>query len=428
MNETKINSLSGLIFVLYLAFFVSLIFSFRAISSISIGSILIAGFIKNEIEQKTFFNPQLKTALFILCCLMFLLQLASLLYTNNIHEGWKNIQLKSAIILIPLTFYCCTYIDESVRQKILKWFCIILFVACLLALYNSFRTYLATKNSSVFLYHSLVKIYSGHAIQFSIFIFISLLHLFEMHKKNQTLFTKSFHFFLILFFLVFLFLLSSKLVIIFFLFYFLFVMINFSINRSVSNPFIITSVISIALLSSLIFSTKNPINNRFKDILETNFNFLKKEKFSPSEYFNGLQFRLLQWRFVPQILNEKNAWLTGVSVGDAQSCLDQKYISENMYTGTPARGDKGFIGYNTHNEFLESLLQTGIPGLVLFVLISVALIKGVIGRKSAELSFVTILLIIYSFTESVFESQYSLLIYLFFPLFFSSAKLNRISE
>ena len=110
--------------------------------------------------------------------------------------------------------------------------------------------------------------------------------------------------------------------------------------------------------------------------------------------------------------------MTGVSVGDAQTDLNQKYISENMYIGSPERGDKGFIGYNTHNEFLEALLQSGIIGLFLFILISWSLVKMIWQKKRAELSFVTILLMIYSFTESVFESQYSLFIFIFFPIFF----------
>jgi hypothetical protein len=46
------------------------------------------------------------------------------------------------------------------------------------------------------------------------------------------------------------------------------------------------------------------------------------------------------------------------------------------------------------------------------------LIKMAWKRKKAELSFVTLLLLIYSFSESVFETQYSLLIFIFFPLFF----------
>jgi hypothetical protein len=48
-NYTRI--LNDLLFVFYLAFFVSLIFAFRAISSISIATILVGGMVKNRIEQ-----------------------------------------------------------------------------------------------------------------------------------------------------------------------------------------------------------------------------------------------------------------------------------------------------------------------------------------------------------------------------------------
>jgi O-antigen ligase len=163
---------------------------------------------------------------------------------------------------------------------------------------------------------------------------------------------------------------------------------------------------------------RNPIGDRFEEIIQTDFDFLKKEKYDPGEYFNGLQFRVLQWRFVPQILRERKAWLTGVSIGDDQAYLNQKYISEDMYIGSPERVGKGFIGYNTHNEFLQALLQTGVPGLLLFIMITATFIKMMIERRKSAFIFVSLLLVIYSFTESVFETQYSLFMYLFFPLFF----------
>ncbi|MFI5186235.1 MAG: O-antigen ligase family protein [Chitinophagales bacterium] len=339
-------------------------------------------------------------------------------HADNIHQGWRNLFLKSYMVIIPGALFCCDFIDEISGKKILKWYCVILFAACLFAIYNAFQNYSNTGISSAFLYHDLVSIYSGHAIQFSILVFVALLHLFELLQGKEFLFSKYFHFFLIPFFLIFLFLLSSKLVISFVFIYFLFVVIRSLRLKSVSKPFIFLSILVFIVFSSIILFSKNPINNRFKEIADTDFDFLKKEKYDPGLYFNGLQFRMLQWRFVPRILIEKKAWLTGVSLGDAQSDLDQKYISANIYIGTKARHDKGFIGYNTHNEFLESLLQTGIPGLLAFLLVTGALIKMILKQKKAELSFVTILLIIYSLNESVLESQYSLYIFLFFPAFF----------
>jgi O-antigen ligase len=418
MPENNNSFINVLLFILYLVFFISLVFSLRAVSSMSIGALLIAGFIKNKTEQKSFFYHGLKNPLLVLYCLFFLLQFVSLFYSDNITEGWKNIRLKSALVIVPVALCCCGYITEITRKKILNWYCLVLFAACLFAIYAAFRNYAGTNNASVFLYHSLVSIYSGHAIQFSILVFIALLHLIETVKKKEILFNKIFHFLLIVFFLFFLLLLSSRLVIVFFLVYFFYTMARLFVVKPIARVFIIVSAISIVIIFSFLYFTHNPVSGRFKEITKTDFTFLEKEKFNAGDHFNGLQFRLLQWKFVPEILNGKKAWLAGTGVGDAQPELNKKYISEDMYTGTPARGDKGFLGYNTHNQFLEALLQTGIIGLSFFLAICFALIKLAWQRKKAEFSFVTILLLAYSFSESVFETQYSLLIFLFFPLFF----------
>ena len=415
-NYTRV--LNNLLFVCYLAFFVSLVFGFRAITSISIALLLVAGLIKNSIEQRRFFNRSIINPLMTFCGLLFLLQFVSLLYTTDMDQGWKNIRLKSAIVIIPLALCCCDYLNEAIRQKLLKWYCLVLFTACLYAIYHSLRNYAVTHNPSVLLYHSLVSIYSGHAVQFSILVFVALLHLIEALTKKEVIFHKYFDLFLIAFLLVFLFLLSSKLVIAFSLAYFLYAMIRSFFIRSIRATYIVLCIIVVAGFSLFIFSTQNRISNRFKDVIQTDFKFIQREKFNPGDYFNGLQFRLLQWEFVPSILNEKKSWLVGVSPGDAQNCLNQKYISKNMYIGTVERNDKGFIGYNTHDQFLESLLETGVIGSLIFLLICWSLVKMALERKNAGLSFITILLLIYSFSESVFETQYSLFIFLFFPLFF----------
>ena len=201
MPKNNNNSLlNTLLFALYLTFFISLIISLRAVSSISVGLIVVTGFFKNKIEKKTFFSSNLKNYFLIFCSLFFLLQIISLSYTINIHQGWGHIQLKSALIIIPLAVCCCDYIHEITRKKILKWYCLILFSACLFAIYHASGIYSSTGNPSVFLYHSLVLLYSGHAVQFSILVFIALLHLIEALAKKEIIFNRAVHYFLILFF------------------------------------------------------------------------------------------------------------------------------------------------------------------------------------------------------------------------------------
>jgi O-antigen ligase len=93
-----------------------------------------------------------------------------------------------------------------------------------------------------------------------------------------------------------------------------------------------------------------------------------------------------------------------------------------MYVGEPARGDQGYLGYNTHNQFLETLLKTGVGGLVVLLFLCFSLIKMAWQKKKKELSFIIALLLAWLFTESVLERQYGILIITFFPLFLSLDK------
>ena len=404
------------LFLLYVIFVSSVILSFRAVTSISIGCIAVTGLIKNRIDTSRVFNRNLRNPFFISCCLLFALEIVSVAYSENKGQAWRNVWGKSLLIVVPFCLCCCDYIMETTRQKIMKWYCLDLFAASLFALIRAFSIYLTTHDPSAFFYHQLVKPYSGHAIQFSILEFIALVYLLESEKKRQYVLSKIFQKFLIIFLSLFLLLLSSKLVIVFYLGYCLYFLITI---RKYKNKVIgIGFIAAFFTVCAFVFGTNNPMSDRFRDIVITDFSMLKKDKFDPGNYFNGLQFRLLQWRFVPQILNEKRAWATGVGVGDAQQMLNDKYVSENMYTGIAAKDGKGFLGYNTHNEFLQSLLETGIPGLLLYVVVCLSLIKMMSVKRRASFIFISILLLAYSFSESVFESQYSTIIFLFFPLFF----------
>ena len=83
-NNNRI--INDLLFVLYLAFFVSLIFAFRAVSSISVALLLATGLVKNRIGHKSFFNRDQVNPMVIFCGLFFLLQFISLLYTSDMEQ------------------------------------------------------------------------------------------------------------------------------------------------------------------------------------------------------------------------------------------------------------------------------------------------------------------------------------------------------
>ena len=123
----------------------------------------------------------------------------------------------------------------------------------------------------------------------------------------------------------FLFLLSSKLVIIFYIVYLVFYFIQLFLTKNKLNRSVLAGSFLLCIVAiSLLFTTRNPISSRFYDIVKGNINIVKQESFTEDDYFNGLQFRLLQWRFVGEILTENKRWWLGVSPGDAQTYLNKK--------------------------------------------------------------------------------------------------------
>jgi len=188
----------------------------------------------------------------------------------------------------------------------------------------------------------------------------------------------------------------------------LFLMLLASINKKILP---IAGVIA-AVFIIFVGVTNNPIKKRYLDIAERP---IKNEPISPGTAFNGVQLRLLQWKFAHQILNENHAWLIGVSPGDAQHLLDKKYIDANMYLGQPGSPDRGFLNYEFHNQYIEQLVQSGIVGLILLLFSCYALIQLSIKIRTMEAGFTVIILLAIFFTESSFQMQNGLFLYAFFP-------------
>ena len=185
MNTSK--RLDALLFLWYIIFFVSMVCCFRAISSITIGLILITGLLKNKIDTGSWFNINLKNSFLITCCLFYLLQAAGLLFTTSPGESAAHLLMKTAIVLVPLTLCCNDYMNGRVRQKLMNWYIWILTVVLLycqlVALHKYF--FLAAQ-TDVFFYHQLVSPFKQHAVQVSIFLFAGFLYLLEKARTDKS--------------------------------------------------------------------------------------------------------------------------------------------------------------------------------------------------------------------------------------------------
>lgn len=414
---SKSNFLNTALFSLYLILFFSVFCSFRAVSSISIGLLVIVGILKNKIEHKPILNKNVNSFFFWGCVSFYVIQVFGLLYTQHREIAINDLQTKSGLVIIPLALCCTDFINDERRKKLSFYYSIILLFVSFFCLVSAAIRYQQTHETDLFFYHTLVSPFKQHAVYFSIYVFIAILFLSESLREKNFITHKSYYIFLILFFTFFLFLLASKLIIAFFLICVIYYLITEIITKKKLRLVLIASITIFVVAVTTIFSTTNIVSKRFADLLNGDINIIKREKYDPGVYFNGLQFRLLQWRLVTEILNKNHDWLTGVSPGDAQLYLDKEYLSKDVYAGNPEKGTHGYLVYNTHNQFLESLLQSGIIGLAAFCFICFSLIRMAWLDRNRKTTIIVLLLLAYSFSESLLETQYSIFLFTFFPLF-----------
>jgi len=432
MNKsTRIRYLDNLLFLFYQSLAVSALCAFRAVSSILIGAILVVSIIQNKNYQDVWFNRMLKDPFVITCGLFFLLQLIPLAYTDNFYESWKHVQVKSALLFIPLSCYSCACIHKRNFHSLMIVYIYTLAILLTWCLgVGCYKFFFHHAGTSVFFYHDLVSNLGHHAVQFSIFVFAGLIYLLHLTHINWYLKNKTVHFSLIGYLIIGIVLLSSKLVILFTLGYLIHYLYKLIKNKTIARSAVAIALITGIVCSSILLFTQNPISRRFNDVMHGNIAVVKQPSFQTRDYFNGVQFRLLQWRFVKEILNEHKAWLFGVTPAAAQPLLNQKYMATHMYTGgRPGGTDHGYLNYNTHNQFLESLLQTGIIGLLCFIAICAQLWIMAItwqGEYTNRLMRALMLLLFaYSFCDSVFETQYGLILFLYMPLLFNKGQAGK---
>ena len=122
------------------------------------------------------------------------------------------------------------------------------------------------------------------------------------------------------------------------------------------------------------------------------------------------------WKFGCRILNEKHAWLWGVSSGDTQRLLDDKMTAAHLYTGDKQKGTHGYIGYNFHNQFVENAVQSGCISVIILLFLFGVLFCAAF--RDGNLFFVLFLLVFFAFflTESALERQMGIVPFALFSL------------
>jgi O-antigen ligase len=354
----------------------------------------------------------------------FLVETAGLLHTHNAKAGSDTVAKDATLVAIAFIICAGNFIDTGGYRQLMTGYCLALAAASLYCLIVATGHYLHEKDISVFFYHPLTSPISQNAVFFSVYVLFGALYLLSpggglilpvglarMRRPLQLL--------LIVFFTGVVILLSSKLILVILL-----IVVAIALNEHYSmgrRPRIVVVLgLSLLLVVGVVVFTNNPVKGRFSELFSTDLDMIKSEHFFPGTAFNYLQIRVLECHFAVEILNENRAWLLGVSPGDSQNLLDAKYIAANMYIGDTAEGPhrkvRGFIGYNFHNQYVETLVRDGIPGLAALLFIF-WLLAGIARRWMTRPALFTVLtLLVFFIPEAPLTMQSGIFLFCFFPL------------
>jgi hypothetical protein len=332
---------------------------------------------------------------------IFLIEVAGLLYTHDLFVAWKQMESKATLVAIPFVLLAGPFTDSNGYRKLLTAYCWLLAAVCLYCLSMAAVEFRWRHDVAVFFYHDLTSAVGVNAVFFSGYVLIAILFLLFSSRAGSRRIVP------ILFFTAMMVLLSSRLL----LLLLGIVFVAYLISRRRPRMKLATAY-SLALLIMLgmatLAFTDNPFSRRYRELSPVRVSgSIRGEPISDATA-NGISLRLFMWRAAFQILNEHHAWALGVTGGDSQARLDQKYLDAGLY--------QGYLRYNFHNEYIEVLVHSGLVGWTLFMLAIAALIVMTRVTGTMPAVFTAGLILLLCSTESALEMQHGIFLSCFFPL------------
>lgn len=345
----------------------------------------------------------LKQSMFVLAVSFFLIHVIGLVYSGNMHSAWFDLEVKLTLLIFPLIFFMSETLREN-KQKFILWtFVISTFFATLTCIGNAIYNYYEN-GLNTFSYMTLSIFH--HPTYFALFICLSaviILNYWFYSDFVKKVLLKIVFTFLLLFFAVFIYMLSSKAGI----FSYFMALMMMSVPALFKKTIRFTSVLVILFACFQLWFCLTR-NNRFQSVESS---VTHAEQNTQTSESNAV--RVLIWETTFDIIKENYA--LGVGTGDIKDELFKKYHERNM---TGAIENK----LNVHNQFLETWLGQGIPGITLLLLIF--LIGIIRSLKTKDWMFLTFTLLLgFNFLfESMLNTQAGVVLFGFF--FYYIASLN----
>ncbi len=397
-QESKQNTF--FIFILILLISIPLPF---VVNNIALG-LLVGHFFLNL--KKTNFKT---TQILIFPVAMFFTMAVSYFWSIDKEQTLIAIPKEIALLLIPLIFMK-TQISFNQKNKLIKYFSYSMVIMAVFFLLRAIIRYLINYDSRVFFYHGENEDDYGlvpkilNAIHVSVFVAVAFFYFFTKEIKLKSDLILSF------FLAGFIFLLSSKNIILVFIFLvltFYFFYSKASYKMRLRNLLIFSGIVIFSLSIGKIKTrfkeefrnnTSNSINPNVLTTLPNGVHNISiyeawnNEQFTPNDYFPGTAFRVYQIRMFFELLKDNSIFFKGFGLNASKVKLVEKENKYNLH--------KGYGNFNFHNQYIQNFAELGVMGFIVLLVIIIANLKNAITKKDfIHISF-AILMISLFFTES----------------------------
>lgn len=312
--------------------------------------------------------------------------LISLLWTENLGSGWKDIESKLSFVLLPVAILGQKPLSKFSLNSLFAVFSWFVLGACLLAITISLiqaKTVLANQELAILIgmHASYLSLYGS----FALFYFIR-----ETFSQSSKILNGLAAFFLIASLLF----LSARMVLLATFLaagaWVLFFQFNWKRLIALGVGVIILSVAALNI---------EPIKKRFKEGFDQSekveFGYVENKE--DVKNYGGKAIRFAIWYCITDLMKEKA--LIGVGAGDVHENLQASYKEHEFQLAWQ------FNNYNTHNLFFETIIGVGITGIaILLALFYTLFLQAIKSRSLIYFSF-TALFFLFSLIEASFNVQ-----------------------
>lgn len=334
----------------------------------------------------------------------YLIIVLSVIFMGFEREGLFQLEKKVSLLVFPVIFGTTIYQVSKKRLNLVFTFFIFgCFLASIICLVKAVLAYRG--DSEIFYTNNLTAPLQFHYIYFALYIAFSIILTWHF------LFTKTYSrikiaviILLNIYFMIFLILLSAKMVIGAFLVssiaYFILLIWQ---KGKIRYAFILFSVlISFFIILSMLDVTRDRMSALFIE--------------NPA--YNPISLRLIHWKCSWQIATSDPVYfLFGVGAGKNEQLLLNECYLENKYWGY-------HYSYNAHSQYFQTLLNTGMVGLTIFLLMF--FIPIIIALKAKNYIYMAFLLLFFvsSLTEALLTVQKGIVFYAIFNSLFAFKSIN----